>query len=74
MALDVNTFLPGIALAGMVKVVSLAIGAAQVGFAIAPAFDAEVAVGAGEFRERGHEQVGRRMGVEEWTSLGSGRE
>ena len=49
MVLDLKTLLPRIGLAGMVKVVPLAIGAAQVGFAIAPAFNVKAAVGAGEF-------------------------
>jgi hypothetical protein len=66
MVLDLKTLLPGIGLAGMVKVVPLAIGAAQVRLSIAPAFDVEAAVGAGEFRERGHDEIGRRMGAAEW--------
>jgi hypothetical protein len=45
---------------------SCSAGAAQVRFAIIPAFDAEVTLGAGEFRERGHDEIGRRMGAEEW--------
>jgi len=54
MVLDLKTLLPGIGLAGMEKVVPLAVRAAQVGPTIAPTFDMEAAVGAGEFRERGH--------------------